>query len=44
VSSEHDLRPALNTYHGFVNMMKWGTIGVGLIAAFVVFLLSHSAH
>lgn len=29
-----------NTYHGFMAMMKWGTVVCALIAAFVVFLIA----
>jgi hypothetical protein len=29
-----------HTYLGFVALMKWGTIGAALVAAFVVFLIS----
>ena len=28
------------TWHGFTAMMKWGTLGVAIIAAFVVFLIA----
>jgi len=28
------------TWEGFVAMMKWGTLGVAIIAAFVVFLIA----
>jgi hypothetical protein len=28
------------TWSGFVAMMKWGTLGVAIVAAFVVFLIA----
>ncbi len=30
----------LETFHGFTALMKWGTVAVFLIAAFVVFLIA----
>ncbi|WP_448662377.1 aa3-type cytochrome c oxidase subunit IV [Sphingomonas sp. CJ20] len=28
------------TWHGFTALMKWGTVAVALVAAFVVFLIA----
>jgi hypothetical protein len=35
-----EVQSHLNTWQGFTRMMSWGTLGVALIAAFVVFLLA----
>ncbi|WP_077228678.1 aa3-type cytochrome c oxidase subunit IV [Sphingomonas hengshuiensis] len=35
-----DLQAHEATWAGFTSMMKWGTVGVALIAAFVVFLIA----
>ncbi|CAN5288631.1 hypothetical protein BH10PSE13_BH10PSE13_08960 [soil metagenome] len=37
---EQNLRAAQSTVSGFVNFVKWGTIGTALIAALVVLLIS----
>jgi hypothetical protein len=29
-----------HTYHGFLALMKWGTLGAAIVTAFVVFLIS----
>jgi len=35
-----DTRAHENTYKGFLALMKWGTLGSAIVAAFVVFLIS----
>ena len=35
-----DIRAHENTYHGFLALLKWGTLGVAIITAFVVFLIA----
>ncbi|PVX28975.1 aa3-type cytochrome c oxidase subunit IV [Sphingomonas pokkalii] len=36
-----EVQAHLDTFHGFTALMKWGTVIVLLIAAFVVFLIAH---
>ncbi|MBC9034331.1 aa3-type cytochrome c oxidase subunit IV [Sphingomonas sp. JC676] len=38
--SNVELQAHQQTWHGFTAMMKWGTLGVAIIAAFVVFLIA----
>lgn len=40
LSSEHDIRPAEKTYHGFVGLLKWGTIASIAVAILVVVLIA----
>ena len=35
-----DMQEHVATFNGFTALMKWGTIGVAIIAAFVVFLIA----
>jgi hypothetical protein len=35
-----EVQTHLETFHGFTALMKWGTVAVFLIAAFVVFLIA----
>ena len=35
-----DIQAHEQTWHGFTAMMKWGTLAVALIGAFVVFLIA----
>lgn len=38
--SNTQLQAHEQSWHGFTAMMKWGTLGVAIIAAFVVFLIA----
>jgi hypothetical protein len=40
VSSEHDIGPAKATYHGFVGLLKWGTIASIVVAVIVILLIA----
>lgn len=40
MTSDQNIRSAKATYEGFVALMKWGTIGCGLIGALVVLLIA----
>ncbi len=35
-----EIQAHVETFHGFAALMKWGTVAVFLIAAFVVFLIA----
>jgi hypothetical protein len=38
--AQQDFREAESTYGGFITLFKWGTIAAGLVAAFVVMIIS----
>ncbi|WP_084253615.1 aa3-type cytochrome c oxidase subunit IV [Sphingomonas pituitosa] len=38
--STGEIQSHVETFHGFTALMKWGTVAVFLIAAFVVFLIA----
>lgn len=40
MASGNDMNQARETFAGFTQMMKWGTIISVLVAAFVVFLIA----
>ncbi|HTH27423.1 MAG TPA: aa3-type cytochrome c oxidase subunit IV [Sphingobium sp.] len=40
MSSEHDIRPAQKTYHGFLGLLKWGTIASVAVALLVIVLIA----
>ncbi|MCB2047829.1 MAG: aa3-type cytochrome c oxidase subunit IV [Novosphingobium sp.] len=40
MASGNDMDSATETYGGFTHLIKWGTIGAFLVAAFVVVLIS----
>jgi hypothetical protein len=40
MSSENNIDSAKEGYEGFTSLIKWGTIGSFLVAAFVVVLIS----
>ena len=40
MASENNTDSATETYGGFTSLLKWGTIGVFLVAAIVVVLIS----
>ncbi|HAF42343.1 MAG TPA: aa3-type cytochrome c oxidase subunit IV [Sphingobium sp.] len=40
MSNEGHIQSANETYHGFVGLMKWGTIASVIVAAIVVLLIS----
>ena len=40
MADDGNIRAHEQTYTGFLSLLKWGTIGVAIIAAFVVFLIS----
>lgn len=40
MASEDNYRNAAQSYHGFVGLMKWGTIASVAVAAVVVLLIS----
>lgn len=35
-----EFRSHVQTWRGFTAMMKWGTVGAAIVAAFVVFLIA----
>lgn len=39
-NSNSELQAHEQTWHGFTEMMKWGTLAVAIVAAFVVFLIA----
>lgn len=41
MSSGNDLNKAQETYGGFTGMVKWGAIGVLVVVAIVIALISH---
>ena len=40
MASGNDLKSAESTYGGFINMLKWGSVGVVIIVAVVITLIS----
>lgn len=40
MASEGNLKAAQDTYAGFLNFMKWGTIASVAVAAIVILLIS----
>lgn len=38
--ANNDIKAAEQTYSGFINMAKWGTLACVIIAAFVVLIIS----
>jgi len=40
MASGNDMKMAEGTYTSFIGMVKWGSIVVAIIAAFVVFLIA----
>ncbi len=40
MASGNDMNAHESTYTGFIGLVKWGIIATGLIAAFVVFMIS----
>lgn len=40
MSNEGHMKSASETYHGFVGLMKWGTIASIIVATIVVLLIS----
>ena len=37
----HDMKASRQTYEGFIGLFKYGSVAVAIIAALVVFLLTH---
>jgi len=40
MASGHDTKAANETYSSFINVVKWATPALAVIAAFVVYLIS----
>jgi hypothetical protein len=40
MSQDGNMKSATQTYHGFIGVMKWGTIASIVVAAIVVLLIS----
>jgi hypothetical protein len=40
MASGNDLKSAESTYGGFINMLKWGSVGAVIIVAVVIALIS----
>ncbi|HUD92101.1 aa3-type cytochrome c oxidase subunit IV [Sphingobium sp.] len=40
MSNEGHMNSANETYHGFIGLMKWGTVASIVVAAIVVLLIS----
>lgn len=40
MSSGNDMKSANESYDGFTTLVKWGTICVAIVAAFVIFIIS----
>ncbi|MDE2437419.1 MAG: aa3-type cytochrome c oxidase subunit IV [Sphingomonadales bacterium] len=40
MSNSQELKQHVSTYHGFLDMMKWGIVVVVLITALVIFLIA----
>ncbi len=38
--SGNDNKAHESTYTGFIGLVKWGTIATGLVAAFVIFMIT----
>lgn len=41
MATEGNMESATQTYHGFLSIMKWGTIASAVVAALVVVLIAH---
>ncbi|QKR98915.1 aa3-type cytochrome c oxidase subunit IV [Sphingomonas sp. CL5.1] len=39
MADNSDIKAHVSTYQGVMNLLKWGTIGVGLLAALVIWLI-----
>ena len=40
MASPNDIKGSQQTYSGFINAAKWGTVACALVAALVVYLIS----
>lgn len=40
MAEQQDMRAATQTYSGFINLFKWGSVGVAAIVALVLVLIS----
>jgi len=39
VADNSDMKAHVSTYQGVMNLLKWGTIGVAVVAAVVIWLI-----
>lgn len=40
MASANDMQAALETYSGFIGILKWGSIVVAVLVALVIFLIA----
>jgi hypothetical protein len=40
MASGNDMKSAESTYHGFLGILKWGTIAAAIVTAVVILLIA----